>query len=465
MNRTITNVLWLMTALALLLSAAACGVQGSAGDALPTPEETAPETTVPEPTAHIHDWQHGVCRTCGERCGHIWKDGVCTICGESCDHIWEDGVCTLCGDSCTHHWDRGVCRICGMPCPHEHHDPKTGNCSECLMPVEHRYVNLICTRCGESPEFVHIMKDFPTEAASPTEEKGKLAPYHLPRTGGEIVSGARDPGSYEDRTSLDFVVYTPYGYDPEKQYNVLILTPGTGHDAHYWLEQANRVTTAVGRVKGSDLLDSMIAGGYADPLIVVAVEYYLHDGPEQSAVSLEQNLRWYILPFLAENYSTYASVDEHGILVPSPEHFAFVGASFGSMIGWQMLPDCTDLFSYWGLLSGAFQHNEQLLARINAGVGDANPIRMLYAGDGKLAPGWSAYRNRIALVAKECDCFEEGKNILFLLAENTAHSFSTWNMGLYNCLQVFFRNEYIPGTGSDDAEALPTETPLPLEVS
>ena len=463
MHKKTTRTLGVLTALAMLLSAAACGVRQPEESLLSAPEENASETPAPVLAEHTHDWQHGVCRSCGERCGHVWEDGVCTICEENCEHVWEDGVCRSCGVSCTHHWDSGTCRICGMACPHEHHDPNTGLCTACLMPVGHSYINLVCTRCGEGPAFVETTKEYPADAAAPTDRKGKLETYHLPRTGGGIVSGARDPEAYEDRQMLDFVVYTPFGYEPAERYNVLILTPGAGHNAHYWLERANRVSSAFGRVRGADLLDSLIAGGYIEPLIVVAVEYYLHDGPEQSAVYFEQNLRWFILPFLAENYATYATVDEYGILVPSPEHFALVGASYGAMIGWQILPDCADLFSYWGLLSGAFKHNEEMIARINAGVGEETPIRMLYAGDGKLAPGYSAYRNRIKQVTKECACFEEGNNIIFLLAENTEHGFSTWNMGLYNCLQIFFRNEFVPGTepAAEDAETVPPVSPEP----
>ena len=406
MKKKITRAVWLLTTLAMLASLCACGAGEIENSAAPSAEETEPPITTPVPTPHVHSW--------------------------------ENGVCTNCGESCTHHWDSGVCRICGMACPHEYHDPNTGLCSACLMPVGHDYVNLVCTRCGEGPAFVETTTEYPADAAAPTDRKGKLETYHLPRTGGGIVSGARDPEAYEDRKMLDFVVYTPYGYDPAERYNVLILTPGAGHNAHYWLERANRVSS-------------------------VAVDYYLHDGPEQSAVYFEQNLRWFILPFLAENYATYATVDEYGILVPSPEHFALVGASYGAMIGWQILPDCADLFSYWGLLSGAFKHNEEMIARINAGVGEETPIRMLYAGDGKLAPGYSAYRNRIKQVTKECACFEEGNNIIFLLAENTEHGFSTWNMGLYNCLQIFFRNEFVPSTepAAEDAETVPPVSPEP----
>lgn len=463
MHRKITKTMWLVTALAMLLSAAACGAQESGGRTLPAPEAAAAETPAPEPTAHVHDWLHGVCRICGERCEHIWEDGVCTICGESCEHVWEDGVCTLCGVSCTHHWDRGVCRICGTICLHEQHDPKTGRCTVCWLPIEHDYVNAVCTRCGEGPGFIEKLLDFPEAAAAATEKKGKQETYHLPRTGGEVLPGARNLKRYEDKTMLDFVVYTPYGYDPDQQYDVVIIAPGAGHNAHYWLDRANKLSVSTGRIKGVDLLDSMIASGHVKPAIFVVTEYYLHGQPAKSSVYLEQNLREYILPFLAENYATYASLDEAGQLVPAPEHFAFIGASFGAMIGWEMLPGCTDLFSYWGLLSGVYQkrEHEDMVEKINTSIGEMNPVRFLYAGDGNRAEGWLAYRNRIGALIKACGCFEEGKNILFLASQKTAHTFSTWDIGLYNCMQIFFQNKFVPGAEpvTEETEEFSRETP------
>ena len=443
MHRKITKALWLLTALALLLPLCACGAQETAERELPLPEEEP--TAVPEPaeTPQVHEWQRGVCRICGEVCEHDWEGGTCTVCGIFCSHRWEDGRCAN----------------CGTVCDHKKHDYETGHCLVCGLEVAHSYVNGVCRYCGREPDYIYKMAEFPGAAAVPTKEKGKLEAYHMPRLGGEIEPGARNTRTYEGRRMLDFVVYTPYGYDPAQQYNVLILTPGVGHNAHYWLERDNKFNVQLGRIQGADMLDGLIANGYIEPLIVVVTEYYLHGQPAESAVYLEQNLRYYILPFLAENYSTYASVDENGFVRPAPEHFAYGGASFGAMLGWQLLPGCTDLFSYWGLLSGGFQHDEETIEQINAGIGETNPVRFLYAGDGKRAVGWMAYRNRIRDLVELCDCFEDGKNILFLATEKTSHNYSSWNMGLYNFLQIFFRNEYIPGFEPERAEIPKPEPP------
>ena len=427
MNKKITRAVWLLTMLAMLASLCACGAGEKENSTAPAAEETEPPIAAPAQTPHVHSW--------------------------------DNGVCTNCGEACEHHWDGGVCRICGMACPHERHDPKTCCCSDCLMPVEHSYVNLVCTRCGEGPGFITKLLEFPSAADSGTKRQGKLDNYHLPSFGGEIVAGARDPKSYTDRNSLDFVVYTPYGYDPETKYNVLILAPGAGHNAHFWLETANTFSVTFGRLKGTEMLDGLIEGGCIEPLIVVAAEYYLRGEPAQSAVWYEQNLRRYILPFVAEHYGTYGSVDENGTFVPAPEHFALLGASFGAMIGWQMLTNCADLFSYWGLLSGGFRDDENMIERINAGLDGTRPIRLIYAGDGKQAAGSSAYQHRVERIIEGCDGLEDGKNILFLASEQTTHSLLTWNIGLYNCLRIFFRNEYVPDAKS--AEAAPAETPRP----
>ena len=152
------------------------------------------------------------------------------------------------------------------------------------------------------------------------------------------------------------------------------------------------------------------------------------------------------LPDIAAHYGTYASVDEEGNFVAAPEHFAFVGVSFGSMVGWQLLPYCTDLFAYWGLLSGAFQSKEEqeITEKINRWLTWSRPIQYLYAGDGVQAPGWAAYRNRIEKLSENALPLEAGSNLKFLAVERVSHNYPSWDTGLYNCLQIFFRNRYVP---------------------
>ena len=372
-------------------------------------------------------------------------DGACTICGMECEHVrWKDGICTICGFGCAHEWQDGVCINCGMSCPHRHHDAQTGVCSDCGMKVPHSYHNGICTRCGEKPVFVTSPKEMPEELSVATDRKGRLDTYHFPLEEGDIVPGAHPTGTPEERSMRDMIVYTPYGYDETKQYNVVILAPAAGHTVHQWMEKATLLSGAYGRVIGSELLDRMIAAEFVEPVIVVAVEYYLRDAPASVAVGYERDLRERVLPFVAENYATYASVDGNGDLIAAPEHFGYVAASYGSMVGWQMLPNCTDLFAFWGLLSGGYLNDEEITMRINAGVSAQDPIHYLYTGEGKLALGWGSYKYRMERLDEDCAYIKSGENFTFLAIDRAGHNYPSWNAGLFNCLRIFFLNRFVP---------------------
>lgn len=462
MKRTYRGLLLLACA-ALLIFAAGCGASQS-----PSPAEEA------EPTPHVHIWDGGVCAVCGEICEHEWSDGVCTICGmpcphewadsvcticgKVCEHEWRDGVCAVCGKVCEHVWESGVCPKCGMPCPHPQHDPETLICPDCGQKASHEYLSGVCTRCGAKPVFITRMLDFPIESKVTTDEKGTIEYYHFALKEGEILPGKHDTVSVEDRKMRDVVVYTPYGYDENGRYNVLIVAPGAGHNAHLWMEWTNMVSQVSGRLMGRDILDRLIAQKEIEPLIVVVVEYYLHGKPEEVAVEYGRDLRERVLPFLAQNYATYASVDANGNYIPAPEHYGFLGCSFGSMVGWQMLPESTDLFGYWSLLSGAFQNDEEIFEKLMSRNAEDDPILYLYAGDGELAAAWQTYQNRIEKLSKYCLCLEEGVNLSFLAVKKVDHSYSAWDAGLYNSLQVFFQTRY-------DPSLLPPAEPLPSSIT
>ncbi len=426
MRKRIKKGVLLLLAAVLLLSAAGCAVpQGETGR---TPANASQNREDPSAVEHQ------------------WHDGVCTVCGEVCTHEWKNGVCTVCGVKCRHSWEGGVCTVCGVACAHLRHYKKTLVCTTCGEAVEHNFVNGACSRCDLEPTLVTTPENYPEEVFAEREEHGSVETYHFALNEGEILPGARGDRSREDIKNREMVVYTPYDYDPAQRYNVLIVAPGAGHDAHQWMEKPNRVSAIHSRIKGCDLLDGMIAAGYTEPLIVAVVEYYLFGSPAEISVGYARDLRERVLPFLAANYGTYASIDEDGKLILAPEHFAFAGASFGAMIGWQMLPDCTDLFSYWGFFSGGFQNDEELAARINEGVSAEHPIHYLYAGDGMLLETWTSYRNRINWIGENCGCLEEGKNLRFVVVEKTEHDYASWNIALHNCLQLFFKTRYVPET-------------------
>ncbi len=434
--------------LAVLLLAAGCG--GAEREA----------SAAPETADHVHHWLHGVCTDCGAVCEHDWDRGVCTICGKVCRHEWQDGVCLRCGLRCTHKWQGsvclrcglhcdhewrdGVCLRCGTACAHERHGKDSLVCETCGLKVSHSYLNGACTRCGAQPVFIDWIRSVPCSLLSSAQTHGTTEIYHYPLDEGEILPGAHATLTKEDRSQRNMIVYTPAGYDPDTPYNVVIVSPGAGHDAQYWLERTNLFGSVIGRIEGRELLDRLIEQGLIEPVIVVAVEYYHHGHPDEIAVPYGKDLRERVLPFLAEHYATYASIGEDGKFIAAPEHFAYVGASFGAMIGWHLLPHNTDLFGYWGLLSGAFTDDEEMAAWINAGVSEEHPILWLYAGDGEKAHGWQPYLHRVEALDELCACLETDKNLSFVAVKDTAHDFGAWNTGLINCLQIFFRNRFEP---------------------
>ena len=61
---------------------------------------------------------------------------------------------------------------------------------------------------------------------------------------------------------------------------------------------------------------------------------------------------------------------------------------------------------------------------------------------------WTSYRNRISWIGENCGCLEEGKNLRFVVVEKTEHDYSSWNIALHNCLQLFFKTRYVPETAA-----------------
>jgi hypothetical protein len=408
--------------------------------------------------ACAHEWADGVCTICGLRCLHSWADGVCTVCGAVCEHEWyrgacrrcampcahewrDDGFCAICGLPCSHDWQDGVCTICGLRCRHEHHDPETCLCTACGLPVEHRYVNGRCIFCGEEPAYVMDRLDYPKEVLQGTEDRGTLESFLYDRRTGEIRTGTRR----EDKFDFGFVIYTPYGYDPERQYNVVLLMPGVNQDCHTWLEKNIAFDATYHHFKGRDLLDGMIACGYCEPTIFVSVEYFQNGAPDRIARDLEQDLRTIILPYVVGHYGTYSSLDEKGAVTPEREHFAFVAVSFGSIVAWDLMTYCSDLFSYWGCYAGCFADRETIAARIDATAAAGYPENFVYTGVGLQEEGWNTLRKYSDEMIAECSSLEYGKNIVFHEINHSIHWYSCWFIHLHNSMQIFFKTVYEPG--------------------
>ena len=108
--------------------------------------------------------------------------------------------------------------------------------------------------------------DLPEELLRPAELRGTVREEDYPTR--DMVSDT------PDRINKDVMVYLPYGYDPEGQYDVLILLHCAWADHRFWLEQERNYGSeeAPRPVSVPNLLDRMIEEGYCRPLLLQAAD-------------------------------------------------------------------------------------------------------------------------------------------------------------------------------------------------
>ena len=169
--------------------------------------------------------------------------------------------------------------------------------------------------------------------------------YHEPPQGKDYTKSPAQAGKVT-RETYDSIngqntclVYTPYGYDPSKKYNVLYLMHGGGE----------KETTIFEEYKLNSILDNMIANGELDPLIVVTPNFN-----KCTAQTFYKEWRASLIPFIEKKYSTYAGGDvSEENLKKTRYHRAYGGFSMGSASTWAgIVHGCMEICAYWMPLSG-----------------------------------------------------------------------------------------------------------------
>lgn len=172
-----------------------------------------------------------------------------------------------------------------------------------------------------------------------------------PREQGKVLAEEAGPGE-------TYLVYLPYGYDPQKQYNVLIYLNGADGDPYKMLGTDYRYshgnTYFQTAVNTKYFIDYLIQEGYCDPLIVVSTNETIADWIGDRYLRLIQ--------YTAENFSTYAASPEVEDLVAAREHFAIAGPSNASQSICAAIQTMPDIFAYYGLFSGLYRQQETLEA-------------------------------------------------------------------------------------------------------
>ncbi len=262
-------------------------------------------------------------------------------------------------------------------------------------------------------------------------------------------------------------VYTPYGYDAGKEYDVIYLMHGAGETAGFWLGQAEYAPGGEKYNKAqctvpTNIADNRIAAGECDPVILVAMTFMnqYEEGEDIMASGSTQKLQGFayefrndILPLVEGKYATYAHSDvSEENLIATRDHRAYAGFSMGSMTGWQAIwTRCLDVVSYIGNFSGCDAQGDGAAQRavdaVNGPFKDY-AVRYWYNGNGTEDYLHDDHVAGYELMLSQCPGrFTEGEDIrngcntIFVDKPGKKHNYANWNVDFYNILSVFFKAE------------------------
>lgn len=347
----------------------------------------------------------------------------------NCKHKWRNQVCIRCQAQCPHNEmdEKGNCVICDAPCTHLKHDPETLMCEYCGKAGYHTFTDGVCS-CGRTSIFEWDKVD--ENYIVPCDEAGRIE---------EITYTTRSYVSGDEQTDITkrALVYLPYGYDAEKEYDILYLMHGGGDNETSWLVENS---------ENKNLLDNMIKNGDCDPVIVVTPTFYDTPG---SVDYFGYEFMNDLIPAVEGKYATYAEGDVAAEnLKATRAHRAYAGLSMGSMTGWSsILKYCTDYVGYVGTFSGAGGQNkvetfeEEIAQSLSANLKDDNyEMYYWYNGNGLVDMAHDehkqSYEEMLQLMP---DTFEDGVNACWVDMPKGGHNWAAWQIDLMNVLRVFFQ--------------------------
>lgn len=323
-----------------------------------------------------------------------------------------------------------------LPCSHPSHDTG-GVCTLCGENVCHKYIGGACG-CGKPLEFETGSID--ASLWLPCSHQGTLRTLEY-QTRDEYYGGDR---LYTK--TLD--VYLPYGYSEENRYNVLILLHGTRGNSGYWFSEDRGYDYGDDRADewGSfaTVIDNMIEYKICEPLIIVSPTYYLTDAERHSGDDLDRDITRMryetvnsILPYIIENFSTYAQGSTYSEMCAARNHFGFIGASYGGILAYKsILTYDIDVFSWIGSISGGLADAAYIEYTWDQLGFDGLGIDYLYnsAGDRDSMRKDAQQSYQAVLSCSKLN----GSNCCMCTIENASHEDRVWDNGVYNCLQFFF---------------------------
>ncbi len=226
------------------------------------------------------------------------------------------------------------------------------------------------------------------------------------------------------------IVYLPYGYSEDMEYNVFYLMHGG------WSDETTYLGTPGQPNVFKNVLDNAIADGKILPMIVVCPTYNNESNTDSSNYSLALQLTENyhnelvndLIPTIEGTYSTYAKDTIPEGLSASRDHRAFCGFSMGSVATWRTFQYCLDYFRYFMPSSGSLTSDGEYMADIVRDSGHDWNDFFIFAASGTDDFAYSSFKAQIGAMADVedgtflyADNEREG-NLYFLEQEGGVHS-------------------------------------------
>lgn len=225
------------------------------------------------------------------------------------------------------------------------------------------------------------------------------------------------------------VVYLPYGYTEDRQYDVVYLMHGG------WSDENTYLGTPEDPHEFHNVLDHAIEDGRMRPMIVVCPTYNNTSGEDSGDYGLalrltdnyHQELLNDLMPAVEGRYSTYAEGTDPAGLAASRDHRAFCGFSMGSVATWRTFQYDLDYFRYFFPSSGALTGDGEAMADIVRSSGRQWDDFFIFAASGTDDFAYSGFRSQIdSMAAVQYGMFrlagsEADGNLWFLEQEGGLH--------------------------------------------
>lgn len=311
--------------------------------------------------------------------------------------------------------------------------------------------------------------------AQPCEQAGTIEKVEYDTRAYAVENYYEEQGeeNVEIHIQKTMYVYTPYGYDASQQYNVLFLMHGGGENEGYWFGLGEKYQgedakdpmiqyAPAGNIT-KNVIDNLIQDGTTDPLIVIGITYDSPVDSEEYPPPTEdgfgaapfyfehfwKEFRYDIMPFVQENFATYAeSATDEGFQA-ARDHFGFIGFSMGSRCTYQTIWNHNfDYVANMGNLSEGTGSDEllaEILDKLRTEYADYD-VGFYYAACGEwdslIKTTKAAYEGITTGLPSNFligDDVAAGNNAYFVKHVQGGHEYRCWVTDLYNVLQVFFK--------------------------